>query len=155
MRCVGSNCNETVTVVGSVDPWETQIDGEIVRYDEALFPAFFYPAPPIIMNSAAQDGTSGLLIEKASELFWVEPEACLNCLRRIIEATLENFYISKTYTKAGKEKRSNLVHRIDAFVGMDEHVAESFGALRNIGNLGSSWRRNQSGDGSGRLRTAR
>lgn len=138
MRCDLATCNEAITVVGHVGEWETQVDGESVRHAEALFPAFFYPAPPIMKGSGAQDGYTGLLIEKSSELFWVELEACLNCLRQIIEGTIDNFAVPTTYIdRKGKERRSSLNHRIDAFVDMDEHVAEFFGALRKIGNIGS------------------
>jgi Domain of unknown function (DUF4145) len=103
-----------------------------------LYPAFFFPAPPIIAASGAQDGTTGLLIEKSSELFWVELESCMNCVRRIIETTLDNFGVPKTHiSKKGREERIPLHVRIQHFLDTDEYVAESFAGLKKIGNMGS------------------
>lgn len=138
MRCDAVACGEVVLVVGDVCPWEMAIDGQKVNYAEALFPAYFFPAPPIIAASGAQDGHTGLLLHKSFELFWVEPESGMNCVRRIIEGTLDNFGVPKTFlTKAGNERRTTLINRIDVFLSTDEHVAESLMALRKIGNIGS------------------
>jgi len=138
MRCDSVACGEVVTVAGTVAPWETEVEGQPVVYSEALYPAFFFPAPPIIAASDAQDEHTGLLIEKSAELFWIEPESCMNCVRRIIERTLDNFGVPQTYiSKKGREERIPLHVRIQHFLDTDEYVAESFGALKKIGNMGS------------------
>ena len=138
MRCDVALCGEVVAVAGTVGPWETEVDGKRIVHAEALYPSSFFPAPPIIAASDAQDGTTGLLIEKSSELFWVEPESCMNCVRRIIERTLDNFGVARTHiSKKGKEERIPLHVRIQHFLDTDEYVAESFGALKKIGNMGS------------------
>jgi hypothetical protein len=137
MRCDAAACGEVVTVAGTVAPWETEVDGEHVVYAEALFPAFFFPAPPIIAASDAQDGRTGELLQKSFELFWVDSESCMNCVRRFIEGTLDNFGVPRTRAKKGKQERRSLADRINIFVDTDETVAETFGPLRKIGNMGS------------------
>lgn len=138
MRCDVMACGEVVAVSGTVAPWQSVEDGQPGLYTPALFPANFFPAPPIIAASDAQDGRSGELLEKSFELFWIDPASCMNCIRTFIEVTLDNFGIaSSVTTKSGKEKRLILDTRIQHFLETDEHVAESFQPLRKVGNMGS------------------
>jgi hypothetical protein len=61
----------------------------------------------------------------------------MNCVRRFVEGTLDNFGVPRSIPKKGKERRLSLANRIGLFEATDENVAESFGPLRKIGNMGS------------------
>jgi hypothetical protein len=72
MKCEDALCGEVVAVAGTVAPWDTEVNRRAFSYPEALYPAFFYPAPPIIEVSSAQGGITAMLILKSFELFWVD-----------------------------------------------------------------------------------
>jgi hypothetical protein len=145
MRCEDTLCGEVVAVAGTVAPWNTEVNGRVLSYHQALYPAFFYPAPPIIEVPSAQGGFA-LLIIKSFELFWVDPEACANCLRRYMEAILDDCYVP-SIPESGI-RRMPLSWRIQKFSSLVEptnadHVAESFRKLKIIGDMGSHYDLNE------------
>jgi hypothetical protein len=58
MRCDDPICGEVVAVAGTVAPWETEVNGRALGYNDALYPAFFFPAPPIIEFQPTKQGVS-------------------------------------------------------------------------------------------------
>jgi hypothetical protein len=90
----------------------------------------------------AQSGSTGSLIEKSFDLFWIDLEACANCLRRCIEAILDDWYapsISETGRRMPLPWRiQNFSSRVDVIPNVG-HVAESFRKLKIIGDIGSHY----------------
>ena len=144
LRCEDPLCGEAVAVAGTIAPWESEIQGRVTNRvlsdDETLYPAFFHRAPPIIDLPAAQGGATGLLVEKSFALFWIDLEACANCLRRSIEAILDDFHVPSTIAKSGRLMPFS--RRVQWFALQSEpvvaiKVAESFRSLADLGHMGS------------------
>jgi hypothetical protein len=110
-----------------------------IQLSSSAISCFFYPAPPIIEVPSAQGGATGLLTEKSFELFWVDLEACANCLRRCMEAILDDWYAPSILNG----RRAPLPWRIQQFSSQADaipnvgHVAQSFRNLKIIGDIGS------------------
>jgi hypothetical protein len=86
-----------------------------------------YPAPPL---ATVPSGTPDELVkefETAFSLFWIDLGSCANRLRIIVEKILDHQQVP-----AG-----NLSNRITAFKAAEPEHADTFDALRFVGNIGS------------------
>ncbi len=159
MQCDNLECGYVLTAVGTVEtqinlesfasdpslvweaaegksiPYITNMDGDDIPLDDPFFPKVFLPRPPELVETyGAQDGRSGLLILKSFELFWFDLTSCANCLRTIIEATLDNWTVPRADPKG---KRANLGYRLDFLQENNEYVADSLRSIKPIGDSGS------------------
>ena len=148
LRCEDPLCGEAVAVAGTVAPWEAEVGGRVTKrvlcYEEALYPAFFRRAPPIIDLPDTQGGVTALLVEKSFALFWIDLEACANCLRRSIEAILDDCGAPSRIEKGGRLMPFSW--RVQWFARQSEpivasKVAESFKRLADLGHMGSHFGR--------------
>lgn len=85
------------------------------------------PAPPLITLPSKTPPSVARELNAAFTLFWVDLGACANKLRSSVERVLENFQVP------GK----SLYDKIANFEQKDKEQAETFHALRQVGNIGS------------------
>lgn len=88
----------------------------------------FYPAPPIIEISPQTPKSVANELVAAFSLFWVDLGACANKLRIRVEQTLDALDVPAA---------RNLDKRIKDFQNIDPDHADTFDALRRVGNVGS------------------
>jgi hypothetical protein len=129
LRCAISTCGQIVSVMGDADmvdrdPMES--DEERMKYK--LFPKGMHPAPPL---ATIPEGTPEAIAKElkiAFQLFWVDLGACANRIRISVERLLDEL---------GVPPNSILFRRIEDLVAKDPNHAETFHALREVGNVGS------------------
>lgn len=111
------DCNRTAVAIGYVrgDHGSYVIKG-------------FHPAPPIIHIPSTAPRAVSVEIRAAFALFWIDLASCANKLRISVERTLDSLQIPAL---------RNLNQRIDAYANVDANLADSFHALREVGNVGS------------------
>ena len=138
MRCVRSECGEVVAVAGRA-PTEIYLEHEEGWVaGPMLYPAALVPAPPLIELPSDTPPIVTRNIEQAFALYWMNLGATTNRLRIAIERMLDDLKIPKERdTKAGTTKRIDLFERIELFKTEAPEHAETFNALRIVGNLGS------------------
>lgn len=125
--CDVGSCGEIVNVHGNIDQMDHVSDEGVVDFYPVLRPTSMFPAPPL---AAIPDGMPmGLVRELRTcfQLFWVDLGSCANRLRIFVERLLDHYELP-----AGR-----LNARIEAFKAKDPEHAETFDALRHVGNVGS------------------
>lgn len=125
--CDVEHCGEIVNVHGNIEQIQVYDYRGIPDYCSALVPKSMYPAPPL---AAIPDGMPVGLIKElrvAFQLFWVDLGSCANRLRIFVERLLDHYEVP-----AGR-----LNNRIEDFKAIDPEHAETFEALRHVGNVGS------------------
>lgn len=134
LRCAVASCQQAVSVCGQVELQNAKTTG---LDDMILYPEFFSPAPPIIINPPAQGGMTGLLVEKSFVLFWIDLSSCVNCLRTCVERILDDFYVPANCLPLPK-RIQEFKKNATAIPADDRKLVERiFEAIRKIGNLGS------------------
>lgn len=128
-QCSVRECGDIVGVLGDAalepnkSPTRDQ-DAFIYR----LFPCAMHRGPPIIDLPAEIPDIVRREIEAAFALFWVDLGSCANKMRVSVERALDELGVAAART---------LNDRITAFEGVDPSHAQTFHALREVGNVGS------------------
>lgn len=126
-RCSNNACGEVVAAHGVVDHEQVPIGGLTFKVRELFAPKGMSPAPPIIRITEDIPIKVANKLKLAFELYWVDLDACANAIRSSVERILDHMKIPI----------ANLSNRIEAYKKVDPHHAESFEALRHVGNVGS------------------
>jgi len=133
-------CHEPVMVTGTagVEPNYQEMDeGTGYLYSQYLTPRYFVPALKIIspdLNDNVPPEVLALL-NKACEIFWCDPDSCLNRLRSVAEQIL-TYQGVPTHDQKGKH--IPLGRRIEMFNKPQyAEVKDALTAARHIGNEGS------------------
>jgi hypothetical protein len=129
LRCAINTCGQVVAVFGDaemVDRDSMVIAEDRIKYK--LFPKGMHPAPPL---ATIPEDTPEVIAEElkiAFHLFWVDLGACANRIRISVERFLDEL---------GVPPKPTLFLRIEDLVAKDPDHAETFHALREVGNVGS------------------
>ena len=129
-RCSVDECGDIVSVSGDAelvvnsDPTRDDDDDYIYR----LFPKTVHRGPPIIDVPAETPDTVRDELEIAFKLFWIDLGSCANKMRISVERAMDEL---------GVAAASTLNLRIKEFEAIDPGHAETFHALREVGNVGS------------------
>lgn len=130
-------CGESVTVVGKghVEQEYTD-DGQGSEYVTYLTPTYFTPPLRIISPKVNEQVPEQvlMLLAKAHEICWADPDSGLNRLRTIVEEILDFKGVPRT---AGRNRLS-LHRRIELFNEPGtEQVKNALPAIKYVGNDGS------------------
>jgi hypothetical protein len=144
LRCSNRACRGLVHVVGSAEPDLVQDaeTGDLV-VDRVLQPLFFQPAPRIIEVPEDCPGEVADQIHSAASLYWQDPAAAGNRLRKAIEHLLTAQRVPRSALKsdAGKRlsrrRRLGLDERIKRFEKRNPDLGKQFHALKWIGHEAS------------------
>lgn len=129
LKCVVEKCGNIVSVHGDATlqeskDWEYDAD----RYFHQLTPYGMHPAPPLATVPEETPDIVSKEMKTAFGLFWVDLGSCANRLRISVEKILD---------KLGAPAANTLHERIEAFKLTDPIHADTFDALRHVGNVGS------------------
>ncbi|MDP3077462.1 DUF4145 domain-containing protein [Bradyrhizobium sp.] len=128
-QCVIKECGDVICVSGSA---ALNRSGGDASSDDAfiftLYPRNIYRGLPIIACPMVTPEAAKRALESACTLFWVDLGSCANKLRISVERILDEL---------GIPEARNLNERIKTFEKIDADHAETFHALREVGNVGS------------------
>lgn len=128
LQCSIDKCGSVVSVHGDSqlterEAWDHQQD----RFFHVLTPHGMDPAPPLATVPESTPEPLKNEFATAFALFWIDLGACANRLRIIVEKILDHQGVT-----AGV-----LARRIEAYKGAQPGHADTFDALRFVGNIGS------------------
>jgi hypothetical protein len=135
LQCNLAGCGEVVVVAG-----ETQIDqvvnddGDGWTYEQMLKPRAVFPCLHIIKLDEDVPKLVQDEIKASFLLFWSDLGASASRLRASVERVLDDFKIPSTTVSGGF---LTLNDRIQQFKKIDPDHAETFDALRFVGNVGA------------------
>lgn len=128
LKCSVGKCGCVVSVHGEADLHERYgVEDYEDRFFYALSPHGMFPAPPLATIPPQTPGAIANELKIAFQLFWIDLGSCANRLRISVEKILDELGAPK-----GK-----LFDRIDTFKKSDPDHADTFDALRHVGNVGS------------------
>lgn len=139
LRCAEPACGEIVVVSGDNEWVEIQDEEVGWSITSALRPRMMYPPPPIILLPENTPSTVSERIEAACGLFWFDVGAAANSLKMSVKFLLDHLNVPRNSIskKTGKNFDLDLNGRIQFYEKSSPPHAETFHALRVIGNLGS------------------
>lgn len=127
--CSVRECGDIVCVAGDAslerNPYAISTDDE---YFYQLFPKAVHRGMPIISLPLETPDAVRIELETAFSLFWVDLGSCANKMRISVERALDELGVP-----AGK----TLNESIKTFEAIDQGHAQTFHALREVGNVGS------------------
>ncbi|MBN9983077.1 DUF4145 domain-containing protein [Rhizobium laguerreae] len=109
---------------------EQDVSFEVSTY----YPQSIRPAPKIIQIPKTLNHDSRYHLQRAHELFWVDPASCANRLRIVVEYLLDQLAIARNGVKG---KRLDLAARIERLKAVKPGHEDALTALRYVGNNGS------------------
>lgn len=134
LECNRPTCGEIVVFSGDTFVDQVVDDDHGWAYEQRLRPKSVFPGIPIIFIH--EDVPAGIQteIELAFQLYWSDKGACASRLRTSVERILDDFKIPSTKSGGGY---LSLNERIVEFKKIDPDHAETFDALRFVGNVGT------------------
>ncbi len=134
MMCSDENCGEVVNLIGRTEIREVINEDGDWSYEQMLLPTAAFPALPIIKVGEEVPREVRDEIEASFLLYWADLGASANRLRASVEGILDHFKIPASKATGGYLMLND---RIKAFETIDPEHAETFHALRIVGNVGS------------------
>ncbi|MER8592396.1 DUF4145 domain-containing protein [Mesorhizobium sp. M1182] len=129
LRCGIEKCGTVVSVHGDRQLTERNSYGrDEDRFFYLLTPKGMYPAPPLATVPDATPNPLKREFATAFALFWIDLGACANRLRIIVEKILDHQRVPAA---------RDLATRIASFKKSEPEHADTFDALRYVGNIGS------------------
>lgn len=137
LKC--STCNECVSSCGSgeaiEDYYPDSHDTVLLNY---FTPEYFYPALNIFYIHSKCPRAVKEQIVSSFKLFFADPPAAANYVRKAVDAILTNKKIKRYITNKNKRRVSLSLHdRIVAFEKINFDVAQKLFAIKWLGNEGS------------------
>ena len=139
LQCDEKSCEETAFAIGNTSA-EQYYDEELNDYPwvSLICIRAFYPAPPIISTPEQTPHEILRELEKAFGLYWTDLNATANRLRVCVERIMDQQDVpSEALSKKKVMVPLDLNGRIGVFTKTHTEHAETFTALRMVGNLGS------------------
>lgn len=141
LKCSDKGCGEVVVVAGDttvLEFYEEGPEGYDVSYMTAVKPKIMFPAPPIIdVPENAPDTVTGPL-DAAFGLYWTDRAAAAARIRTSLERLLDDKLVpTEAINKDGQTHLLDLNGRIQVFEKTNPDEAETFHALRMVGNIGA------------------
>lgn len=134
MLCTVSKCGEVVNISGDTVIAEVVDDNSDWSYEQQLRPKAVFPGLPIIFVHEDVPAEVSDEIEVSFSLFWMDLGACASRLRTSVERILDDFKIPAVKAGGGFLPLND---RIKEFKKIDPTHAETFDALRHVGNVGT------------------
>jgi hypothetical protein len=129
-------CSENVVTVGD-GAWEEEYGDRDIEYYRTFTPRFFLPPLKIIEPQVSDDVPIEVFatLGNAFQLFWCDPDACVNRLRTVVENMLDGLGIAK---EGAKGEHLVLASRIGMLNDPKfTSVKDALNSLRHMGNDGS------------------
>ena len=128
LKCGVGKCGCIVSVHGDADLKERDHwDHDEERFFYLLTPRGMFPAPPLATIPPETPEDIAQEIRIACQFFWVDLGSCANRLRISVEKILDHL----------GSPQGRLFDRIAQFKANDPDHADTFDALRYVGNVGS------------------
>jgi hypothetical protein len=128
-QCALKECGDVVCVTGDASLGENpDAASDQDRFIYTLFPIHIHRGLPMIDCPIEAPDTVKRDLEAAFTLFWLDLGSCANKLRISVEHALDAL---------GVPTARMLNDRINAFEKIDPDHAQTFHALREVGNVGS------------------
>ena len=145
LKCNNPNCQERVSSCGhgyvrdnEFDFSENEDGSPLISYTEVFVPEYFYPALNLFTVSEKCPETVAEKIKRSFKLFFADPSAAANYVRKAVEEILTNRGVPRfTINNKGKRVRISLHNRIVAFEATKPDIAKRLFALKWLGNEGS------------------
>lgn len=141
LQCGDNSCGEVVIVAGDttvLEFHEEGPDGYEVSYATAVKPKTIFPAPPII--DVPDNAPAGVTepLDAAFGLYWTDRAAAAARIRTSLERLLDDKLVpTESINKDGQTHSLDLNGRIQVFEKTNPDEAETFHALRMVGNVGA------------------
>jgi hypothetical protein len=140
MVCGIPKCGERISFSGETRVEQVEDEDEGWIWESVLYPRAVYPGPPIFVLPNDLPSEIEDQIKLAFQLYWTDLDSCSSRLRTSVERVLDDFKIPRRRkSKKGKLYWMSLQERIRAFElkVKDNDLADTFNALRMVGNLGT------------------
>ena len=145
LKCNNPNCQERVSSCGhgyvrenDFDFLENEDGSPSISYSEVFIPEYFYPALNLFTVSEKCPETVTREIKGSFKLFFADPSAAANYVRKAVDEILTGKGIARFATnKKGKRVRIPLHNRIVTFGNAKPDVAKKLLAIKWLGNEGS------------------
>lgn len=134
LKCASPQCMEFVAVCGRSNPgteWNSDGREELLDY---LRPSYFYPTVSLFKIPSQCPQTTTESLHSAFSLFWSDPPASGNALRKAVESLLDFIGIERATAGGGK---LSLHHRIERFATSSPNLGHFLMAIKWRGNAGS------------------
>lgn len=138
LRCNNNACKELVISCGSgygVIEYNTELKKGF--YDEKFIPEYFSPTVLLFIIPKSCPNRITEQIISSFKLFFVDPSASANYVRKAVEEILTNERVKRYTISKRKRIRISLNYRIVAFQKNKPDVARKLLAVKWIGNEGS------------------
>lgn len=137
--CDREDCGEIVTTHGDtalIEEYDDEFGGALVSVFQ---PISFFPPPPIIALPQNLPAPVIQQMRQVFALFWIDIGSAGNRLRTSLETVLDDLKVARKVmnNKKGKMVDLDLNGRIQLLEKKSSDQAQTFHALRMIGNLGS------------------
>jgi len=136
LRC--QDCNDIIFAIG-VNAYEEDYYEREITWNPVFKPLYIYPAPHIVRLTEIPDKVSAELL-KSFALYWSDPSASGNAIRRAVERMMDERRVPKTQATKKGRKRRTLHSRIKAFGGLankNKTPSERLIAVKWLGNAGT------------------
>lgn len=135
------NCKDNVYIVGTYGVEEMYFEDEdgIPRgeFSEVYTIKYMTPAYQLLRLPKHCPESTKLLIDEASEVFFINPDLCANRIRTSIDSLLTDQKIPRFKTNTGKRRKLATHTRIELLKSSNRDVAGLLEAVKWIGNEGS------------------
>lgn len=135
-ECTNESCKEHVSSCGKgdVEEWYDEYD---LHYEDRFTPEYFFPPLSIFSIPPTCPETIATEIKASFRLFFSDPSASANHIRKSVENILTDKGIKRFNGNNGKRKIITLHDRIRSYAAKDNDVAERLFAIKWLGNAGS------------------
>ncbi|MVT66866.1 DUF4145 domain-containing protein [Bradyrhizobium pachyrhizi] len=129
-QCSIPDCGDVVAISGDARLEANGTGTHLVEhpYVYRLFPGAVHRGLPIVSLPAETPDAVRYEIETAFKLYWVDLGSCANKMRISVERALDELGVAPAHS---------LNERIKSFEAIEPDHAETFHALREVGNVGS------------------
>jgi Domain of unknown function (DUF4145) len=134
LQCSFAKCGEVVSMSGDTEMDQVVDEDGGWAYEQMLRPRTVFPALYVIKLDEDVPEEVSDEIKAAFLLYWPDLGASANRLRASVERILDHFKIPSTKVSGSF---LSLNERIQAFKKIDPDHAETFDALRFVGNVGT------------------
>jgi hypothetical protein len=137
LRCSNAVCGEVVAVAGDLF-YEPDYDSTGASYTRVMAPKAMVPAPRMLTVPIATPDNVVFAMKRAYALYWGDLASTMSALRTSLELLLDDFHIPREVLgKDGEMRWLPLKGRLKQFEPAGPEFAQTFEAIRVVGNLGT------------------
>jgi Domain of unknown function (DUF4145) len=139
--CTNESCKEPFSSCGRgeiiEDYYEDDDNNANAGYEDWFTPEYFFPSLAIFSIPRKCPETIATEIRLSFHLFFCDPAAAANHIRKSIENILTEKGIKRFHRNNGRRTVISLHQRIQLYAAKDKDVAERLFAIKWLGNAGS------------------